>query len=108
MARKISITTSDGIVLAEGIEGQTVQRLEGNWYFNPEVVNQELLEVTDRVYVCPHKGQCFWINLHGAGDDAHNAAWVYTVVKPNYESIKDRIAFYGGARGATREQGTMV
>ena len=104
MLRTITIISSaTGTTLASGVEGQDVVRLEGNWYFLPSAVNHDAITVTERTYHCPHKGVCFWIDLAEPGAEAADVAWVYTTVKPTYEYIKDRIAFYGGARGATKE-----
>ena len=109
MLRTITIiSTATGDVLARGVEGQTVVRLENNWYFDSAVVNHDALTITERVYICPHKGSCFWIDLNLPNTDASDVAWVYTIVKPHYEHIKDKIAFYGGTRSATREQWEYV
>ncbi len=90
-------------ILADGAEDATVFKLEGNWYFNPEVVDMSHLQVTDRTYVCPHKGTCFWIDLAMPDHHIANVAWVYTIIKPGYERIKDKIAFYPGRREGTVE-----
>ena len=104
MFREITIKTKDGAIqLAKGYDGQSVFKLEGNWYFDPAAVHMQYLKVTDRTYYCPHKGTCFWIDLEAPGMSAKNVAWVYTVLKPHYEHIKDRIAFYGGTSAVTRE-----
>ncbi len=104
MVREIAIQeTFQHHTLARGLEGRSVIRLEGNWYFEQAAVAMQYLKVTDRVYVCPHKGQCFWIDLELPDRTERDVAWVYTIVKPNYEYIKDRIGFYGGQHGATRE-----
>ncbi len=104
MLREITIKTTDtGIALAVGREGQNVFKLEGNWYFDPAVVDMQHLKVTERTYVCPHKGTCFWIDLEAPGKSVKDIAWVYTVLKPNYEYIRDRIGFYAGTNAMTRE-----
>lgn len=104
MLREIKIATTDtSTILARGLEGQSVLKLEGNWYFEPSAVDMQYLKVTERTYVCPHKGTCFWIDLEMPDFQASDVGWVYTIVKPNYEYIKNRIAFYGGTRETTRE-----
>ncbi len=104
MSREISIKAKhDQATLAKGVETQSVFRLEGNWYFDQSVVDMHNLQVTDRTYVCPHKGTCFWIDLVTDKGVVADVAWVYTIVKANYEHIKDKIAFYGGNRHATAE-----
>ncbi len=83
-----------GAVIASGHQNETVRLLEGNWYFEPEAVNMEHLRVTNRVYTCPYKGKCYWIDFQAPGVKATNIAWTYFETKPGYEFIKDRIAFY--------------
>lgn len=104
MLRNIHIkTTSGDYTLAQGLESQAVLKLEGNWYFDPAAVDMQYLKVTDRTYTCPHKGVCLWLDLDAPDHQAKDVGWVYTIVKPNYEYIKDRIAFYGGSHTDTRE-----
>lgn len=76
-------------------ENGTVLKFEGNWYFAPEAVDFAHLKVTERIYTCPYKGICYWIDLDSPnGARAQNIAWVYRQPKPGYEAIKDRIGFY--------------
>ncbi len=104
MQRTVTIVaTATNQTLARGIEGQSAVRLEGNWYFDPTNVEHAPLQETDRLYVCPHKGTCNWIDLALTDATIPDVAWVYHNVKPNYEYIKDWIGFYGGTREATRE-----
>jgi uncharacterized protein (DUF427 family) len=104
MLREITIKTTDTATqLATGLEGQNVFKLEGNWYFEPAAVDMQYLKITDRIYVCPHKGTCFWIDLDTPGNYVKDIAWVYTVLKPHYEYIRGRIGFYGGTNAMTRE-----
>jgi len=81
-------------VVASGVENDTVQEFEGNWYFNPEAVDMAHLHITERVYTCPYKGRCYWIDLESPDGRAQNVAWTYFDVKPGYEFIKGKIAFY--------------
>ena len=104
MLRTITIvSTNTGTILAQGLEGNDVVRLEGNWYFDPSVVQTGLLLETQRLYVCPHKGVCNWLDLSHDGTTIKDVAWVYHDVKPNYTHIKGKIGFYGGTHAATRE-----
>jgi uncharacterized protein (DUF427 family) len=77
---------------------------EGSWYFDWEAVDMNHLLVTDRIYICPYKGRCYWIDLQTAELKAQNVAWTYFEVKPGYEFIKDKIGFYSGRRAATFEE----
>ncbi len=93
---------ANGSVLAEGVEGETVRAFEGNLYFAPEAVNTEHLAVTDRIYTCPYKGVCYWIDLISPAGRAQNVAWVYREPKTGYEFIKDQWAFYNRDTSGTQ------
>ncbi len=88
-------------VLASGQVNDEVCLFEGVWYFSPEVVDMKHLVVTDRTYVCPYKGTCYWIDLEGPTQQAKNVAFTYFRVNPGYEFVKDRIGFFAGRREAT-------
>lgn len=82
-------------VIASGSPSDNTARVfEGNWYFDPKVVDMSHLVVTNRTYTCPYKGVCFWIDLEAPGQSAKNIAWVYNNPKPGFEMIKDQIGFY--------------
>lgn len=81
-------------IIASGHFGHDVRDFEGNWYFTPETVNMRHLKVTDRIYTCPYKGVCYWIDLETKDGTVTNVAWVYRNPKPGYEFIKDQIGFY--------------
>jgi uncharacterized protein (DUF427 family) len=93
--------TTRGEVIAEGELGQSVIQFEGYYYFDPDRVQMDHLVVTDRVYVCPYKGQAFWLDLETANGTIRDVAWVYHNPKPGYTQIKDRIGFYDGKRAGT-------
>ena len=85
---------STGSIIASGVENETVRLFEGAWYFKPELVNMEYLHVTERIYTCPYKGVCYWIDIETPdGQRAQNIGWVYRQPKPGYEFIKDEIGF---------------
>jgi uncharacterized protein (DUF427 family) len=83
-----------GAVLAQGVENETVRQFEGNLYFAPEAVRAEHLVVTERIYTCPYKGVCYWVDLDSPDGRAQNVAWIYREPKPGYEFIKDQWGFY--------------
>jgi uncharacterized protein (DUF427 family) len=96
-----------GIELARGGEGVEVVGYEGNLYFTPTTVNQQVLLVTERTYTCPYKGTCNWVDFVGPdGGIVSDVAWVYPQVKPGHEVIRGRFGFYAGVRRATRQEGT--
>ena len=93
-----------GDVLASAIEGAGVQLFEGTWYFDREFVNMTHLVVTERIYICPYKGVCYWIDLEAPDHQAKDVAFTYFDLKPGYEFIQDRVGFYAGHREATIEE----
>lgn len=101
----ISIVEKEsGMRLAQAEEGQGVVSYEGNWYFDPQAVDQAALRVTDRTYTCPYKGTCNWVDhVRPDGRVVKDVAWVYPAPKPGHEVIRGRYGFYAGARGATRQ-----
>jgi len=99
---KVTIQTNfNGATLAEGVIGQTVQVVEEGWYFAPEAVDTTYLRITDRIYTCPYKGVCYWIDLDAPEMRAQNVAWVYSEPKRGYEKIKGLIAFSRRGSNAT-------
>lgn len=88
------------IVIKNKATGETVASaedplaFEGNYYLDEKNVSMDQLEVTDRIYRCWYKGECFWIDLkNGDGSTQRNVAWVYREPSPGYEEIKDKIGF---------------
>jgi uncharacterized protein (DUF427 family) len=90
-----------GEVVASGKPDETVKVFESHWYFAPEAVDMRYLKVTDHIYTCSYKGQCFWIDLEAPGIRVPQIAWVYRNPKPGYEFIKDKIGFYTHNTSAT-------
>ena len=79
---------------------------EGNLYFDPLAVHQEVLKITERTYTCPMKGTCHWVDYVGPdGRTVPDVAWVYATPKPGHELIRGRFGFYAGTRGSTRQEG---
>jgi uncharacterized protein (DUF427 family) len=83
-----------GAVIASADENAGVTYFEGNWYYAPEHVNMAHLRVTERVYTCPYKGRCYWIDLDSPNEKVQNVGWTYFDVKSGYEWIQGQIAFY--------------
>lgn len=92
-----------GSTLASGKVGEAVRLFEGAWYFVPEAVDATHLVVTDRTYICPYKGTCYWIDLITPDYQAQNVAFTYFKVNSGYEFVKDQIGFYAGRREATTQ-----
>lgn len=94
-----------GTVLAQGQRGKDLIEYEGNLYFVPANVNQQVLRVTERTYTCPYKGTCNWVDYAAPdGSLVRDVAWFYPQVKPGHEVIQGRFGFYAGTRGTTRQE----
>lgn len=91
----------DGSVLAEGNVGVDVQEFEGNLYFDPAAIKGERLVLTDRIYICPYKGQALWYDIVTEHGSIRDVAWVYPDPKPGFTHIKGKIGFYSTSRSAT-------
>lgn len=91
-------------ILAVGMESVQVQLFEGAWYFDQDCVDMTHLVVTDRTYVCPYKGTCYWIDLDMPHHQAKDVAFTYFDVNPGYEFIQNKIGFYAGPRADTFEE----
>jgi uncharacterized protein (DUF427 family) len=93
-----------GTVLASTDDPTKVESFEGNWYFDPSVVNHDALVVTDDTYTCSYKGTCNWINFSQGDATTKYVAWVYPKTLKGYEKIAGRYAFYSGNRPNTTEE----
>ena len=65
-------------------------------YLPRKDVAVELLEPAAGHTVCEWKGQASYFDLVVDGKRAERAAWTYTNPKPDYEELRDLIAFYPG------------
>jgi uncharacterized protein (DUF427 family) len=92
-----------GATLATAVKGAGVHLFEGAWYFDQDKVDMTHLTVTDRIYTCPYKGRCYWLDLETDDGRVQDVAWTYFDLKPGYEFIQDQIAFYAGSRAATEQ-----
>jgi uncharacterized protein (DUF427 family) len=93
-------------VLVEGDPGAGVIEYQGNLYFDPAVVDARALPVTGRIYTCPHKRTCNWVDFVAPdGRTVSDVAWVYPETKLGHEAIRRRYGFYAGTRKLTYQQG---
>jgi uncharacterized protein (DUF427 family) len=69
--------------------------IEGNWYFPPSSVKQELLRKSDTPYTCPWKGVCQYFDV-GQGDNWHrDNAFSYPTPKPSaIDTVKKDFSNY--------------
>lgn len=92
---KCIVRRKTGEVLMCAERPDQVLALEGNWYFHPDVVDPDQVEITDRPYNCPRKGICYWVDLKTDSGFVTNAAWVYPQPKKDYKHIAGWYGFYG-------------
>jgi len=90
-----------GDIIASAVEDEGVKHFEGNWYYTAENVNMAHLRVTERIYTCPYKGRCYWIDLDSPSEKIQNVGWTYYDVKPGYEWIQGQMAFYSRDTGVS-------
>ena len=70
--------------------------IEGNQYFPPGDVHQDLLKATDQTSRCPWKGLASYSSIEAGGAVNKNAAWVYKDPKDAAKEIKGYYAFWNG------------
>ena len=84
----------NGATIISATQLDQVTRLEGNWYFHPSLIDQISLVVTDRLYTCPYKGTCNWVDYEKSGLYLPDVAWVYPETLPDYTHIAGWYGFY--------------
>jgi uncharacterized protein (DUF427 family) len=70
------------MVIAEAPKDELIQ-IEGNWYFPPSSVNEELLEKSDTPYTCPWKGECQYFSVKDGDQLLQDRAWSYPTPYPS-------------------------
>jgi uncharacterized protein (DUF427 family) len=63
-------------IIAEAPESELI-KIEGNWYFPPSSVNEELLEKSPTPYTCPWKGECQYFSVKNGDELLRDRAWSY-------------------------------
>jgi uncharacterized protein (DUF427 family) len=84
-----------GKVIAESNNTVVV---EGNQYFPPDAVTENVLKSSTHTSICPWKGTAHYYHVEVDGMKNENAAWYYPEPKPAAAEIKGRIAFWKGVR----------
>ncbi len=90
--------TLHGVVLADAPE-QDVLHIEGNVYFPPASVRQDLLEESPTPYTCPWKGRCQYLSVRDGDELLTDRAWRYPEPYPTaFERVgadfTDYVAFW--------------
>ena len=83
----------NGAIIAQSDDTVIV---EGNHYFPPESVNEELLEASDNHTHCQWKGDASYKSIVVNGRRNPDAAWYYPDPEPAAAEIKGRLAFWKG------------
>lgn len=87
---------SNGIVVAETARSKRVLE-KGNppvYYIPSENIRTEYLSPADNKTVCPWKGESHYYHLGIGENQIRYACWYYPNPKPEFEQIKNYIAFY--------------
>ncbi len=84
-----------GQVVAESDDFEVV---EGNVYFPPDTIAEELFEPSEHRSVCPWKGTASYRHLVVDGKRNENAAWFYPETKEAAANIKGYVAFWKGVK----------
>lgn len=83
-----------GRVVAEAPKEELIY-IEGNWYFPPKAVAQELLRKSDTPYTCPWKGVCQYFDVGEADDWSRDVAWSYPTPKASaIQTVKKDFSNY--------------
>lgn len=85
----------NGAVIAESNETLVV---EGNHYFPPDSIKQDLFSKSETTSVCPWKGTASYLTVTVDGEENADAAWYYPTPKEKAANIKDHIAFWRGVK----------
>lgn len=81
-------------VIAEAPKEELIY-IEGNWYFPPTSVKQDLLEKSPTPYTCPWKGVCQYFNVTDGNSRSEDVAWSYPNPLPSgIEQVKKDFSNY--------------
>lgn len=88
----------NGQVVAEADRDELIY-IEGNWYFPPTSVKQDLLRKSPTPYNCPWKGDCQYFDVGNEEQWSKDNAWSYPEPLPSaIEKVKkdfsDFVAFW--------------
>lgn len=83
---------NDSILLQA--QGNQLQKVENNYYIHPDLIDMSQFEVSDRIYNCPVKGICFWVDLKTDLGWINDICWVYPEAKKAYQHIAGWYGFY--------------
>jgi len=88
------ITASwNGRIIAQS---DTCEKVEGNFYFPKQSVEQAFLRPSSTHTTCGWKGVASYYTLEVDGKTNEDAAWFYPEPKDGAKQVKDRVAFWRG------------
>lgn len=79
-------------------ESDRTVMVEGNHYFPPDSVRQDLLRPAEKTTVCAWKGTASYFDVVVDGQVNSAAAWTYREPKSKAAHIRDHLAFWGGVK----------
>jgi uncharacterized protein (DUF427 family) len=83
----------NGQVLAESDDTVVI---EGNHYFPPQSIKNDLFKDSGTHTVCPWKGKASYYTLDVEGQENKDAAWYYPETSELAKNIKGYVAFWKG------------
>jgi uncharacterized protein (DUF427 family) len=107
--KHIQIVFND-VVIADTLRARRVLETSHPpvYYIPPEDVKMEYLRPTKRSSWCEWKGQAAYYSLSVADKRVENAAWYYSRPDPEFEPLKDHIAFYPSLMDACYVDGERI
>ena len=96
----------DNSILLQAADSQ-LQRIEDNFYVHPELIDLSQFEISDRIYNCPVKGVCMWVDLNTELGWMNDICWVYPEPKKPYKHIAGWFGFYPNHRQYEIIRGTL-
>jgi uncharacterized protein (DUF427 family) len=74
-------------IIAEAPKDELIS-IEGNWYFPPDSLQEDILQKSPTPYTCPWKGECQYFSIQSNGMLLQDRAWSYPTP---YPSAFDRV-----------------
>ncbi|KAK7186115.1 hypothetical protein DPSP01_000715 [Paraphaeosphaeria sporulosa] len=92
--------TVNGIEVAST---DTWEVVDGNIYFPPSSITKSAFTPTATSTHCPYKGDASYYSITTNKTEVKDAAWYYPNPLPEYQKIKDHVAFYKGKADVKEE-----
>jgi uncharacterized protein (DUF427 family) len=84
----------NGKIVAEADKDALIY-IEGNWYFPPAAVKQDMLRKSDTPYTCPWKGVCQYFDVGDGKTWSKDNAWTYPQPKTSaIDTVKKDFSNY--------------